>query len=165
MPYNRKYVMGDIVESKKFGKGIILGTKHNADKHTMAFYHVYYYGIDAFLYTIHATTTKSENATPESIEDARTILLTKMLESPADNRPRKYRIGDIIKSETGCLLVLDNGRLYENRILYHVCQPENEILSYSGLDDTHDIIIHANANTIRRARQLIQDYYFMPAFS
>lgn len=165
MPYHINYQIGDKVYNKRLGEGIVLGQKPKANAPAgMTIYHVYYYDHDIFWYAITATMTKLNNATDESRDEARQILLTKLAASTKDNMPRHYHMGDIFVYQNKTHIILDNGRLYNGHVRYHICRLSDAMLQYSSLD-TGYATKPATKFTIKHAKNILRDYFLIPAFS
>lgn len=162
MPYHINYEIGDKITHKKFGNGIICGVQYRLN--SIANYHVYYYQHDAFMYNIHATIKKTEPATDESREEVHQILLTKMLIPAQDTTIRYWHIGDIFVHDNKAHIILDNGRLFDNKVRYHICRLDTNTFQYSTLDPFY-LRRPATPKTIKKARNIVIEQFWTPAFS
>lgn len=171
MPYNFSYVIGDKVQHAKLGDGIVVGSKKPQTKSSIAIYHVYYYAKNVFHYNIHASLVKTNNATDKTREEARRILLTKLTEKPTDTEPRKYHIGDTLSHRDQQhmpykMIVLDNGRLCDGKIQYHIYMPQKRDIhtfSYSVLSDDYTTT-PATKYELQQIKKLLFEDFLLPAF-
>lgn len=166
MPYLEKFKIGDIVEHKKLGRGIIIGCEHgNKDKFT--WFHIYYPAHDRFGYYLPASFSKIENAAYDARKTVQQILLNHF----RTEKLGKYEFGDVLRgngmSSGTTLFVLDNGRQYNDigNIIYLVYNVTTDRLYYTFFTENVRISQKSNINTRKFASKIICNRLLMPIFN
>lgn len=161
MPRMQKFKIGDIVNHKILGRGIILGSEYTT-KNSFTWFHIYNPTHDRFGYYIPASFTKIKDATPDTRVEAQKLLLNHC----HTEKPGKYEFGDVLHENNASLFVLDDGRQYDgnNNTTYLIYNTATDKLVYMTFTGHAQVIQKSNTYTRKFASKIICDRLLAPAF-
>lgn len=162
MPNDIQYHIGDGVQTKLHGEGIVLGSHIDQNK-VLTTYHVYFEAKDLLRYVYAKAMTLIAPATDDSIAVAQAILLESSKTEPQLGR---FCIGDIVETPIGRMILLDNGHVKkDNSEYYHAAHLSNNNLHYINHNDIFYVHERATDTTRKQAKQILFDAVLSPAFS
>ena len=159
MPRTPKFAIGDIIDHKILGRSIVLGHQCNA----FTWYHIYSESYNRFGYYLGKSFELTKQATPDTIHQAQQLLL----QIHNANKPGPYNSGDILYERNVRLVILDNGRQYDNnnRTTYLVYNEKEDRLYYMDFAGHAQVLQRSNPHTRKIAGKLMCERVFEPAFS
>lgn len=145
--------VGEIIEHKTNGKGIILGCEHK--RQYGMFYHVYFEDRKTFGYA--ASFKTIQQPTDVTRKYAQDILLQTL-----NNHVGRFQYGDIVNHpKFGTGIVLCNGIRRGGRIYYHVFYPKTQTFGYNS---TFSLVQESNDKTYKKAKDILFNNVLIPAF-
>ena len=146
--------VGDIIEHKQHGRGIILGCEHKR-AYNANFYHVYFFKNKTFGYAASFDTVQT--ATDISRQQAQNILLESL-----QAKCGRFVIGDLVDHpKFGTGLILNNGVKRSDRIYYHVFYPKTQTFGYNA---TFSLIEAVTDKNLAKAKDILFNNVQIPAF-